>query len=137
MHYLERILNALDGVRPISPGRWRARCPAHKDCEPSLQVTVGRNGDRILLRCWSGCSLAEILSALGLQPRDLFEHQLTRSSRQYRVSQTDYENAKFLLAFHNADRKSGYQKGRPTRDDLANLKLAAAMVREYQMERAR
>jgi hypothetical protein len=136
MHYLERILNALDGVRPISPGRWRARCPGHKDCEPSLQVTVGRDGDRILLRCWSGCSLGEILQALSLQHRDLFENP-SILSRHFRISKTDYESAKFLLQFHRADRKCGYQKGRPTAADLIKLREAAGVVREYRRERAR
>ena len=44
---------------------WRARCPAHKDKNPSLSVG---HGDRkpVVLKCHAGCPSAAILAALGL-----------------------------------------------------------------------
>lgn len=64
------LLSRLAGVRP-SRGAWIARCPAHDDRSPSLSVKEGRDG-RILLRCWAGCSVPDICSALGISIRDLF-----------------------------------------------------------------
>ena len=63
------LLSRLDCVRRSGKG-WTARCPAHDDRSPSLSI---REGDRgVLLRCWSGCSLDEVCTALGIQKRDLF-----------------------------------------------------------------
>ena len=45
-------------------------CLAHDDRTPSLQVTQGERA--ILLKCWAGCSLAEICASLGIRPADLF-----------------------------------------------------------------
>lgn len=58
-------------ARPSGRGRWLARCPAHNDRHPSLTITQGR--DATLLRCWSaGCTVEQIVAAVGLQMRDLF-----------------------------------------------------------------
>lgn len=49
----------------------RLLCPAHDDHEPSLDVTEGSSG-RPLVQCRShGCSYAEVLAAVGLEPGDL------------------------------------------------------------------
>ncbi len=66
----EELLSRLDGVRARGGGRWTARCPAHADRTPSLSV---REGDKaLLLTCFSGCSLAEITAAMGIEQRNLF-----------------------------------------------------------------
>jgi AAA domain len=43
-------------------GHGRTHCPAHQDSNPSLNVTV--EGERILLRCHTGCTQEAVLSAL-------------------------------------------------------------------------
>ena len=50
----------------------RARCPAHDDKNPSLSVTIGKHGDRVVLICRTGCPTDAVLDALGLKMRDLF-----------------------------------------------------------------
>lgn len=77
---LDRVLSRLE--RPRRRGsRWTAKCPAHEDRNPSLTIGLGEGG-RVLLHCFVGCSLASILAALNLTPRDLFpEHRgLPRST---------------------------------------------------------
>jgi hypothetical protein len=51
--------------------RWRANCPAHADRSPSLSIREGDDG-RVLLHCFAGCGLDEVLATLGLFRRDLF-----------------------------------------------------------------
>ena len=63
------LLAQLDGVRRSGSG-WIARCPAHDDRSPSLSVREGNRG--LLVKCWSGCAVAEIVDALGIEVRDLF-----------------------------------------------------------------
>ena len=59
-------------LRATGPDRWRALCPAHDGKNgTSLSVGVGENG-AVLLRCWNGCELEAVVSALGLEMHDLF-----------------------------------------------------------------
>jgi hypothetical protein len=61
----------LVGARPAGTGRWAARCPAHADRSPSLSIRVG-DDERVLLRCFAGCTVDSILAVLKLGRRDLF-----------------------------------------------------------------
>jgi len=67
---LHALLDRLDAVRARGHGRWSARCPSHPDRTPSLSVTEGEKG--ILVKCWAGCTLEQIVEALGLNIHDLF-----------------------------------------------------------------
>lgn len=59
-------------LRENGPDRWRACCPAHGGSNPSaLSVGLGDNGG-VLLKCWSGCDVAAVAAALGLDVADLF-----------------------------------------------------------------
>ncbi len=73
------VLARFDRVRRAGPGRWRASCPVwsgHRngDRNPSLSLWVGRRG-QLLVGCWRGCSKADILAAVGLEMRDLFDNE--------------------------------------------------------------
>ena len=50
----------------------KARCPAHEDTTPSLNVTIGDSGDCVLVKCWAGCETDAVLDALGMTMSDLF-----------------------------------------------------------------
>ena len=58
-------------ARRCGPGRWMARCPPHQDRTPSLQIAQGDKD--VLLHCWTGCSIEEVCTALGLRLHDLFD----------------------------------------------------------------
>jgi hypothetical protein len=66
-----RILEKLSDAKETTSG-WSARCPAHEDGTASLSIGEGRDG-RVLLKCHAGCPTKEIVAALGLEERDLFE----------------------------------------------------------------
>lgn len=80
---IEVLLSKLDKVEKLTPGqhaaRYRACCPAHDDKDPSLSITETLNGT-ILLKCWSGCSAHEIVSAVGMTMSDLFPKEHTHHS---------------------------------------------------------
>jgi hypothetical protein len=67
----DQLLPRLEGVRERRPGQWSARCPAHADRSPSLSIKE-RDDGALLLRCWSGCSVDQIVGAVGLDLADLF-----------------------------------------------------------------
>src|SRR5207247_4574987 len=46
-------------------------CPAHDDHSPSLSIRQA--DDRVLLRCWAGCRVENICTALGIALADLYD----------------------------------------------------------------
>ena len=75
----DKLLSLLRNVKRTRPGHWIAACPAHDDKSPSLAIRELEDG-RLLIRCFAGCSAAEILAAVGLTLQDLFPERLTASS---------------------------------------------------------
>lgn len=67
----EKMLSHLVWVKQTGAGKWQAVCPAHDDKHPSLNIKE-RDDGALLLKCWAGCSAAEIVSAVGLELSDLF-----------------------------------------------------------------
>lgn len=67
----DRLLSRLDGVRQTGPGRWIARCPAHADKRASLSIRAMEDG-RILVHDFAGCSVQEVVTAVGLDMAALF-----------------------------------------------------------------
>ena len=70
------ILKGLQGVKG-GGGQWSARCPAHDDKRQSLSISQGKDG-QVLLKCHAGCTVESITSALGIEVKDLFQHQEQR-----------------------------------------------------------
>jgi hypothetical protein len=68
---LDNVLSLVEKSRQRQPGQWSARCPAHADKGPSLSIRETPEGS-ILLHCFAGCSVAEIVAAMGLELHDLF-----------------------------------------------------------------
>lgn len=65
------LLGRLEAVKQTRSDAWQARCPAHDDRHPSLNIRLADDG-KILLKCWSGCGAADIVAAVGLELADLF-----------------------------------------------------------------
>lgn len=83
---VDELLSRLECVRTSGRG-FLATCPAHDDRSPSLNIHQGDLG--ILLRCWAGCTVEEIASALGLSLKHLFyDSALSREQRWKTRSRT-------------------------------------------------
>ena len=86
---LEKLLSRLDKVSG-SNGRYKARCPAHDDRGPSLAITEGDEG-RLLVHCFAGCDVHQVVSAVGLELTDLFPpDSVMDSMRQQRKPRKNY-----------------------------------------------
>src|SRR5829696_2226959 len=70
---LDLVLDRLEGVSQWGEA-YQALCPAHDDREPSLSVAEGEDG-RALLKCFAGCETKDVVAALGLDMKDLFEQR--------------------------------------------------------------
>jgi hypothetical protein len=67
---INNILTKLDGVKKTGHGRYIAKCPAHADGSPSL--VVAERDNRILVKCFAGCSIAEVMDSIGIKMVDLY-----------------------------------------------------------------
>lgn len=76
MSAVDMILGRLDKPRQTGRDRWRSRCPScGGGSTSSLSVGVGADG-AVLLKCFKGCEVAQVVDALGLQLSDLFPPKL-------------------------------------------------------------
>lgn len=56
-------------------GHYKALCPCHQDKNPSLSITA-KNGV-ILIHCFAGCNVKDIVEAVGLTISDLWDERNT------------------------------------------------------------
>ncbi len=80
------LLSHLDKVRRTGPDRWIACCPAHDDKGPSLAIRETDDG-RVLVHCFAGCSVHEVIGAVGIDLSTLFppresDQHFVRSERR-------------------------------------------------------
>ena len=68
---VDQLLSRLENVKRTGPGRWIARCPAHADKRASLSIRELEDG-RILVHDFAGCSVQEVVAAVGLDMAALF-----------------------------------------------------------------
>lgn len=67
----EAFLERCEKVKRTGNGAWIARCPGHDDGRPSMTVRELEDG-RVLVHCFAGCGVEQILGAVGMQFDALF-----------------------------------------------------------------
>ncbi|MBI5758810.1 MAG: DUF3987 domain-containing protein [Planctomycetales bacterium] len=84
------LLGRLRQVAKVGDG-WKACCPAHEDHNPSLSITEA--SDRVLIRCFAGCSPQAVVEAVGMSMSDLFID--TRNAKPAKVTTTKAKGKTF------------------------------------------
>lgn len=69
---IHNLLNKLDKVKKTGADSYRACCPGHQGTNPTALAIRQVDDGRILLKCHRGCSIDEILGAIGMDMNDLF-----------------------------------------------------------------
>lgn len=67
----DSLLSLLDGVKHTGQGKWLAKCPSHEDRTASLSIRELDDG-RLLVHCFAGCDVHEVVGSVGLRIDDLF-----------------------------------------------------------------
>jgi hypothetical protein len=100
------LLSRLDRVRKVGADRWLAACPSHESkSKSSLSIRELPDG-RVLLRDFGGCSVEEVLGAVGLTFADLFPETVDTSreaggDRRYRSRERlPFDAGTMLRALH-------------------------------------
>jgi len=68
---VQDLLSKLEKVKQTNKGGWIARCPSHKDKNPSMTIAEVDDG-RVLVHCFAGCGIDDIMGAVGLELDVLF-----------------------------------------------------------------
>ena len=71
-------LARLSGVRgPNQRGAWTANCPGplHRGGDKGRHLSVEQGRKGIIIPCHKGCSNEDIIQAMGLTMKDLFDNQ--------------------------------------------------------------
>ena len=113
---LDNVLSCLDKVKSAGTNKWKACCPAHDDKNPSLAITETSDGT-VLLKCWAGCTAQQIVSAIGLELRDLFPGE-KRERRGPSQAAIRHERTVRLIG------QSLLDQGKLAGDDLQRFNLA-------------
>lgn len=113
---LDKVLSCLEKVKPAGTNKWKACCPAHDDKSPSLAITETSDGV-VLLKCWAGCTTQNIVSAIGLELRDLFPGE-KRERRGPSQAAIKHERTVRLIG------QSLLDQGKLAGDDLQRFNLA-------------
>lgn len=83
MSSLESLVARLQKAKRTGSDRWMASCPSHPDKTASLALRELPDG-RILLHCFAGCGIEEILESIGLTVNDLFPRRLPEAKPEAR-----------------------------------------------------
>lgn len=122
---IDMVLGKLNGIM-CSGKNMKALCPAHGDKTPSLSIKEGEDG-RVLLHCFSGCPVEEIVAAMGLKMIDLFaedannHHSLKIPGVSARQLSLATERERQILYFAKADQVAGRSI---SQSDMERTKLA-------------
>ena len=74
MSPVEQLLDRLDAVRETGHAKWRAKCPVHQSEDSSNRSLSIRETDTgaVLMHCFAGCEINDIVREVQLQMSDLF-----------------------------------------------------------------
>ncbi len=129
---LERVRAAFEAVcgPGKSSGQWILfSCLCHDDRHESAAITYNANAGRTVVRCFAGCDDRDLLAAVGLSVRDLYDNPIQPGTRPAhhrrafpatRPASTARQNAQ--AAAHAADREA-----------IAQRKAAAEAARGQQL----
>ena len=130
----DAFLSRCQKVKKTGNGTWLACCPAHEDKHPSMAVRELEDG-RILVHCFTGCDVGEILGAVGMdfdalfpdKPKSDFVPPVRRSFPAADVLEAVTAEARYV-AYMAALMAGGYQIDEHDKETLllANERISEA-----------
>ena len=116
------------GFNPRRSGAgWAARCPGHEDARASLSISIGRDG-RVLLKCHAGCEAQAIVSAIGLELKDLFQPSVNggpKTETRYVIRDASGRPAAIHVRYQNHDGTKAFSWEREGAPSLKGLPVTS------------
>lgn len=100
VHDYAAILERFVGLRPLGSGKgWKARCPAHDDHNPSLNLWIGPEGE-LRAQCMARrCPWPEIVRGSGTEAKDWFPGDRLVGEQRKITKTYDYRDAAGKLLY--------------------------------------
>ena len=96
---VQTLLSRLDRVKSTGRGRWVACCPAHDSkSRQSLAITETDEG-KVLVHDFGGCSVYDVLFAVGMKVQDLFPDAMPRNAIKTQRMPFSYADALRCISF--------------------------------------
>ena len=135
---LDSLLSKLDGVRETSPGKWRAKCPIHQgDSSSNRSLSIRETEtDAVLMHCFAGCEINDIMRGVQLQMSDLFpqDEYIQRAKYARKPRGQDLrkiiDGCRFVAHIVETGADKMLNREKLTEDDVVILKGAARHLRE-------
>lgn len=105
---LEKFILNFQKTKKTGENQYMALCPVHDDKHPSLSIGLSTTDNRILLHCYAGCKTADILSSVGLEPKDLYVN--TKGLDIMKKTKYTYYNANGSVAYFKI--RTDYDNGK-------------------------
>lgn len=136
---LHVLLSRLPKARKLGESKWIANCPGHDDKSPSMGIKLV--DDRILIHCFSGCSVEEILSPLSLTVADLFPDRQRLDGNKPKVEKFNRYELFPVLVHHARILYLSFQKflngEEMTVSDLKSIEQAMKAIENLEAEVSR
>lgn len=131
----DSFLSMLDGVKRTGQGKWLAKCPSHEDRTASLAIRELDDG-RILIHCFAGCDVHEVVGSVGLRIDDLFPPREIEHGKPERrpfpaadiLRAIAFESTLVLIAAADLLAGNPFNETDRTRLALAASRIQAALV---------
>jgi hypothetical protein len=130
MSQLENLLSRLTKVKGRN-GAYTACCPAHEDKSPSLAIR--EQDGKIILHCFAGCAVGNIVGAVGMDMTDLFPPNEPKYTPQPRVKLFATDLLRVIALEAQIVAIASYDMGRGkalAEVDLKRLQLASQRINE-------
>lgn len=128
----DQLIDRLRKVKRTGDGKWSARCPAHDDKGPSLAVRQLEDG-RVLVNCFAGCSVDDVLRAVGLGFDALFPPKAIDGAKAVRrpwIPSDAFECARLEVGVVAIIAADMIERRGVSESDHARLELARARLAE-------
>lgn len=129
---IEEFVESIGGGKLLSSGVYSARCPAHRDRNPSLSVASGEDG-RILFKCHAGCSFEDVVNATGYEAKDFFPSPKNPYESQATTEHTELRVNKMEISAEKVESLHGELTPHIRSLLSADRQLAEWVVEKYQL----
>ena len=133
---IDNLLSKFDKVKPTGNGKYLACCPAHPDKSPSLAIKQTDDG-KILIHCFSGCQVSDIVAAVGLELSDLMPENPSyqKGTKPPRFNKNElFDRLAFEVVILSMGIRQLLAKEDLSQDDLSRVILAENTINEIVRE---
>jgi len=75
MKPLHEILSHFENVKKSGDNQYQCKCPNHDDRSNSMGISLSNDGQKVIMNCFAGCSLTDVMQSAGLVWDDIMPNK--------------------------------------------------------------